>query len=170
MYIKIKLIENQKNDLVSGTFYLETYSKKFVDEIKKFICPFRLSMYLTKEENKLYTSLSNPLSIDKYNLSIDLSSKTNEIINKKIEAGQYFSLIPEAYIESTPHLDEYGNQIINDEIYIIEYLYNHDKSKTVLFNEKVYTGWKVNGYDTIEKLKSDFPLDADVKTLYEADV
>jgi hypothetical protein len=112
MYVKIKLIENQEYDLVSGTFHIETYSKKFVDEIKKFICPFRLSIYLTKEENILYTSLSNPLSIDKYNLSIDLSSKTNEIINQKIEAGQYFSLIPEDYIELTTHLDEYGNHVI----------------------------------------------------------
>ena len=72
MYVKIKLIENQEDDLVSGTFHIETYSKAFVDELKKYKCPFRLSKYLTDEENKSYTPLSKPLKDErKYNFIIE---------------------------------------------------------------------------------------------------
>ena len=111
MLIKIKLIEHDEDDIVSGTFHLETYDKEFVDELKKYVCPFRLANYLTESENKEYTSFYKELDHSKYNLIIDLSEETERIIDKKVNAGELFSIIPDAYIESTPHLDRYGNQM-----------------------------------------------------------
>lgn len=116
MYIKIKILKEQKDSLISSTFHIETYDKNFVNELKKYICPFRLTMFLTEKENKEYTPLKKSLSENQYSLIIDLSSKTNQIINKKIEAGELLSIILETYIKSTSHLDKYGYKILNDEI------------------------------------------------------
>lgn len=112
MYVKIKLIENQEDDLASGSSDIETYSKEFVEELKKYKCPFRLAMFLTKEENKSYTSLDKPLDDDKYKLIIDLSETTTKIIDEKISKGELYNMTSSAYIERTSNLDKYGNQVI----------------------------------------------------------
>ena len=170
IFVKVKLIND--DEYISGTVHLQTTNRKFIEELKKFICPFRLSNYLTQEENKSYTSFFEPLSHNEYALSIDLSSTTEKILDKKVEAGELLSIIPELYIKTTPHLDRYGNQIIHDEIFIIEHLYGqeqHESKQSILFNDKTYCGWFIEGYDTIEELKKVFSSDSEIEKLYYMD-
>ena len=41
------------------------------------------------------------------------------------------------------------------------------KMERYIFDNNTYTGWYMHGYDTIEKLRVDYPLDSEIKKLYE---
>lgn len=112
MKILIKILDNKENEsiqkLLNARFSIETYSKEFVSEIKKYECPFRLVNFLTKEEGKAYTYLKELDAESDYDMILDFTVVTEKIIEDKVEKGELLSLIPESYIDSTKHLNEYG--------------------------------------------------------------
>jgi hypothetical protein len=89
-------------------FYFETENKYFIDEVKKYICPVRLSKFLD-EAMEEFNDIEELIRLEpnqKADLFIDLSLVSQEIISNP-------NLFPfsDKYLEQTKHLDQYGNDI-----------------------------------------------------------
>ena len=110
MIIKVIIHKTKENDLVTGAYILETYSKDFVEELNKYVCPQRMVDFLIKEEKKSFRLLKEDIDEKDIQQVIDLSDKTDAIIRDKVAKGEILSVLShESYIESTPHLNKYGN-------------------------------------------------------------
>lgn len=171
MKVKIIVAKPTKEDVVSSVFAIETTSKEFVTELKKYACPMRITKYLDEHNKESYTNLSDDLPNEEFELIIDLSEKFENIINENMKKGDLMSSFPEIYIKKTSHLDQYGN--LFTKIDIISSLYGKDKYDNEI--QKVdtdgiyYMGWYISGYKTMEELRVDFPEDYDIIELYKED-
>lgn len=88
-------------------FYFETENKYFIDEVKKYICPVRLSKFLD-EAMEEFNDIEELIRLEpnqKADLFIDLSH-----ISEKLLKNPKLSPFSEKYLEQTQHLDQYGNE------------------------------------------------------------
>jgi hypothetical protein len=89
-------------------FYYETDNKYFIDEVKKYICPFRLALFLD-EAKKQFEDIKELVKLkeeQRADLFIDLSLASQNIINDPNLFG--FS---DKYLEQTKHLNQYGYEL-----------------------------------------------------------
>lgn len=108
MIIELKLGKPVEPVGDCATFYYETENKYFIDEIKKYKCPFRLTMFLDEviEEFDDIKELIRLEPNQKVDLLIDLLAESERMIkNPSLFA---FS---DKYLEQTNYLDRYGYEI-----------------------------------------------------------
>ena len=108
--IKVKTADDTKDLGDLATFYINTISQKFIDELKKYVCPMRIVLFIEEQENLSECILIKQTPPDNsIDLKIDLSQKYKEIEKSCIAKGDPLGLTIDKYIENTPHLDKYGN-------------------------------------------------------------
>ncbi|WP_128980687.1 hypothetical protein [Halarcobacter ebronensis] len=89
-------------------FYFKTDNKYFIDEVKKYICPVRLSKYLD-EAMEEFNDIEELIRLEpnqKADLFIDLSH-----ISEKLIKDPKLSPFSDKYLEQTLHLDQYGYEL-----------------------------------------------------------
>ncbi len=108
MIIEVYLNEEVEPVGDSGTFYIDTSSNIFIEEINKYQCPIRLIDFLDEEfeNNNEVTELIRLPENGKIDLFINLSNETQKIIDETDGFTEF-----DKYLENTSHLNKYGNQI-----------------------------------------------------------
>ncbi len=89
-------------------FYIETDNKYFIDEVKKYVCPVRLSKFLD-EAMEQFDDIKELIRLEpnqKADLFIDLSH-----ISEKLIKNPKLSPFSDKYLEQTQHLDQYGYEL-----------------------------------------------------------
>ena len=92
-----------------ATFYYKTENEYFIDEIKKYKCPYRLSMFLD-EAMEQFNDIKELIRLEpgqKIDLFINLSH-----ISEKLVKNPKLSPFSKKYLEQTKHLDKYGNEAL----------------------------------------------------------
>jgi hypothetical protein len=108
MLIEIKLGKPVEPVGDCATFYYETENEYFIYEIKKYKCPFRLSMFLD-EVMKEFDNIEELIRLEpnqKVDLVIDLLAESERMIKDPT-----LFAFSDKYLEQTKHLDKYGNEI-----------------------------------------------------------
>ncbi|WP_419769084.1 MAG: hypothetical protein ACNI3C_06920 [Candidatus Marinarcus sp.] len=91
-----------------ATFYIETENHYFIEEVKKYKCPFRLSRFLD-EAIEQFDDIKELIRLEpnhKVDLLIDLLAESERMIKDPT-----LFAFSDKYLEQTKHLDKYGYEI-----------------------------------------------------------
>jgi hypothetical protein len=88
-----------------ATFYIETENKYFIEEVKKYKCPFRLSKFLD-EAIEQFDDIKELIRLEP-GQKIDLFINLAHISERIIKDPNLFAF-SDKYLEQTKHLDKYG--------------------------------------------------------------
>lgn len=99
-------------------FYFETDNKYFINEVKKYICPVRLSKFLDKTMEQ-FDDIKELVRLEP-GQKIDLFINLSHISEKIIKDPNLFAF-SDKYLEQTKHLDKYGNEIELEESDLTEH-------------------------------------------------
>ncbi|RXJ98100.1 hypothetical protein CRU98_11325 [Arcobacter sp. CECT 8986] len=108
MLIELKLGKPVEPVGDCATFYYETENEYFIDEIKKYKCPFRLAMFLD-EAMEEFDDIQELIKLEpnqKVDLLIDLLAESERMIKDPT-----LFAFSDKYLEQTNYLDKYGNEI-----------------------------------------------------------
>ncbi len=137
-------------------FYFETDNKCFIDEVKKYICPVRLSKYLD-EAMEEFNDIEELIRLEpnqKADLFIDLSHISEELLkNPKL------SPFSEKYLEQTKHLDQYGYELRLKEIDVVK-----EANKLIKQKEEFWSN--VNSQKVITKYNLFYGIEYHMKDNY----
>jgi hypothetical protein len=105
MIIELKLGKPVEPVGDCATFYYETENEYFIDEIKKYKCPFRLSRFLD-EAMEQFDDIKELIRLEpnhKVDLLIDLLAESERMIKDPT-----LFAFSDKYLEQTDYLDKYG--------------------------------------------------------------
>ncbi len=93
-----------------GTYFI-TSTNEINEEIAKYKCPFRLSVYIDelKESNQV-KEVDEIIADCEFDLSEESKIIADSILVNKYDYDEY--------IEQTPHFDKYGNSTIMEDDYL----------------------------------------------------
>ncbi len=108
MIIEIKLGKPVEPVGDCATFYYETENEYFIEEIKKYKCPFRLAMFLD-EAMEEFNDIKELIRLEP-NQNIDLVIDLLAESERMIKDPTLFAF-SDKYLQQTDHLDKYGYEI-----------------------------------------------------------
>ncbi len=137
-------------------FYIETNDQEFIHELKKYVCPFRLSRFLD-EAMEQFDDIKELIRLEP-GQKIDLFINLAHISEKIIKDPNLFAF-SDKYLEQTKHLDKYGNELPLEEIDVIQ-----EANKLIKQKEEFWSN--VNSQKVITKYNLFYGIEYQMKDNY----